>query len=137
MKGSDAVVTIQLAVSSLAASVAFYGGILELPIRQVVTAEGAPEHFTISTDGMEIVFVEDAAVVREHPALEERLSLFPKGIGMTIHVRVSNIEEISDAIMEEGLPIFYPLSKHPFGIKELWCHDPDGYLVVVEEPVTF
>lgn len=134
MKPKDATLSIQLAVSNIAASAAFYGGILELPLEHALTSSGAPEHFVIRSGTMEIVFVEDEAVIREHPSLSERFSLFPKGIGLTLHFRVTNIEEIAEAIDEEGLETFYPLSAHPFGIKELWCYDPDGYLVVLEEP---
>ena len=48
--------------------------------------------------------------------------------------RVTKIEDIYDAIMEEGLEILYPLDEKPYGMKDLWCFDPDGYLVVLEEP---
>ncbi|GAB4301876.1 MAG: VOC family protein [Desulfuromonadia bacterium] len=136
MKPKETILSIQLAVSNIAASAAFYGGILDLPLQHALTANGAPEHFVIRSGSMEIVFVEDEGVLREHPALAERLSLYPRGVGVTLHFTVTNIEEIADALNEEGLDIFYPLTIHPFGIKELWCHDPDGYLVVLEEPVS-
>jgi len=135
MKPKETTLSIQLTVSNIAASAAFYGGILDLPIEHALTANGAPEHFSLRTDAIEVVFVEEDAVAAEHPLLAERLSLFPKGVGVTLHVRVSAIERIAEALDDEGIEIFYPLTTHPFGIKELWCHDPDGYLVVLEEPV--
>jgi len=61
--------------------------------------------------------------------------MFPKGIGMTLHFDVRDIEGINDAIMEEDMEILYPLEEKPYGVKEMWCFDPDGYLVVLEEPV--
>lgn len=123
----------QLAVADLGTTEAFYGGILELPVRRALTALGAPEHLVLSQDGWELIFVDEAAVVRTHPVLEERLSTFPKGVGMTIHLRVEEIEDIYDALVDEGLEILYPLEEKPYGMKELWCFDPDGYLVVLEE----
>jgi len=126
--------TIHLAVADLATSAAFYGGILELPLEHALTAPGAPEHFTINHEGAALVFVEDEALIREHPRLQERMTMFPKGVGMTLHFRVKNIEEIADALADERLEVLYPLTLHPFGVKEMWCFDPDGYLVVVEEP---
>lgn len=123
----------QLAVTDLGTTEAFYGGILELPVRRALTALGAPEHLVLSQDGWELIFVDEAAVVRTHPVLEERLSTFPKGVGMTIHLRVEEIEDIYDALVDEGLEILYPLEEKPYGMKELWCFDPDGYLVVLEE----
>ncbi len=73
-------------------------------------------------------------MINTHPVLEERLGSYPKGVGMTLHFQVEEIEDIYDALVEEGLEIFYPLEEKPYGMKELWCFDPDGYLVVLEEP---
>lgn len=126
-------VSVQLTVADLATTEAFYGGILELPIRRALTARGAPEHLVLAHDGWELIFVEEDAVVREHPVLEERLSIFPKGVGMTIHFRVTDLDGIYDAIMDEELEVLYPLEQKPYGLKDLWCFDPDGYLLVLEE----
>jgi uncharacterized glyoxalase superfamily protein PhnB len=52
---------------------------------------------------------------------------------VTLHFEVTDIEGINDAISEEGLEILYPLEVKPYGIKEMWCFDPDGYLVVLDE----
>lgn len=126
-------VSIQLTVVDLDATEAFYAGILELDVMRALTARGAPEHLTLKRDGWEIIFVEEDAVARAHPALGERFDEYPKGVGMTIHVAVDDIIETYEAVVEEDLEIFYPLETKPYGIKEFWCHDPDGYLVVVEE----
>ncbi len=127
--------SIQLAVSQLVVTEAFYAGILELPVQRSFTAQGAPDHLIVDMNGIAIVFVEEADVVRAHPVLEPRFSMFPRGIGVTLHFEVKDIEDIRDAIMEEGLEILYPLEIKPYGIKEMWCFDPDGYLVVLDEPV--
>ncbi|MCM2357026.1 MAG: VOC family protein [Geobacteraceae bacterium] len=134
MGGGGAKVSLQLAVAELATTEAFYGGILELPIRRALTVPGAPEHLILKLDGGEFIFVEEEAVLSAHPLLEERLTSYPKGVGITIHIRVTEIEEIYDAILDEGLEILYPLDEKPYGVKDLWCFDPDGYLVVLEEP---
>ena len=126
-------VSIQLAVESLGATEAFYAGILDAPLKRGLTAPGAPEHLMMRHDGWEIIFVEHTDVVKAHPSLEERLENFPKGVGMTFHFRVSDIEDIYDSILDEGLYILYPLVAKPYGMKEFWCFDPDGYLVVIEE----
>jgi uncharacterized glyoxalase superfamily protein PhnB len=84
--------------------------------------------------GGEVIFVEEGDVIRTHPALNDRLCCYPKGVGVTLHFRVERIEEIYDALLEEGMEILYPLEEKPYGLKELWCFDPDGYLLVLEEP---
>ena len=70
-----------------------------------------------------------------HPILGARLENFPKGVGITLHFTVSGIEEIYQELLEEDLEILYPLERKPYGTRELWCFDPDGYLVVLEEPI--
>lgn len=133
MKAHRALHSIQLAVSQLAVTEAFYAGILELPVQRSFTSPGAPEHIVLDMDGIAIVFVEESDVINAHPVLEHRVTMFPKGIGVTLHFEVKNIEAINDAILEEGMDVLYPLEIKPFGIKEMWCFDPDGYLVVLDE----
>jgi len=127
--------SIQLAVSQLIVTEAFYGGILELPIRRSFSAPGAPEHLIVDMDGISLIFVEESDVIRTHPILEHRFSMFPRGIGVTLHFDVRDIEGIRDAILEEDMEILYHLEEKPYGVKEMWCFDPDGYLVVLEEPM--
>jgi catechol 2,3-dioxygenase-like lactoylglutathione lyase family enzyme len=133
MPGPSPRFSVQLAVEHLGATEAFYAGILGVDLKRGVTAPGGPEHLFLRHDGVEVVFVEHHAVVREHPVLEERLSGFPKGVGMTIHLRLEGIEDAYDAVLDEEMQVLYPLEERPFGVKEFWCFDPDGYLVVVEE----
>jgi catechol 2,3-dioxygenase-like lactoylglutathione lyase family enzyme len=126
-------VSIQLVVEHLGATEAFYGGILGVALKRSVTAPGGPEHLFLRHGNVEVVFVEHHAVVREHPVLEERLGGFPKGVGMTIHIQLEGIEESYDSVLDEGLQVLYPLGERFYGLKDFWCFDPDGYLVVVEE----
>lgn len=127
--------SIQLTVSQLVVTEAFYAGILELPVQRSFSAFGAPEHLVVDMDGIALIFVEESDVVRTHPVLEHRFSMFPKGIGVTLHFEVQDIEDIRDAVMEEDLEVLYQLEEKPYGVKEMWCFDPDGYLIVLEEPV--
>ena len=127
--------SIQLSVSDLDTTEAFYGGILELPVQRALTSFGAPEHLVLRSDGWEVIFVEDSAVAQAHPILEARLENFPRGVGMTLHLKVKGIQAIYKELMEEDLEILYSLELKPYGTRELWCFDPDGYLVVLEEPV--
>jgi hypothetical protein len=127
--------SIQLSVTDLIVTEAFYAGILELPVQRALTSPGAPEHLILDMGGVAVVFVEDGDVIRTHPMLGQRLGMFPRGIGVTLHFEIKDIEGISDAISEEGLEFLYPLELKPYGVKELWCFDPDGYLVVLDETV--
>lgn len=135
VKAHQAKHSIQLAVAQLVVTEAFYAGILELPVTRSFSSVGAPEHLLVDMGGIALVFVEENDVIRTHPVLEHRFSMFPKGVGFTLHFEVTDIEGIRDAIMEEGMEILYHLDEKPYGVKEMWCFDPDGYLVVLEEPV--
>ncbi|MBI2354481.1 MAG: VOC family protein [Deltaproteobacteria bacterium] len=128
--------SIQLVVSQLVVTEAFYAGILGLPVQRSFTAPGAPEHMVLEMGDITIVFVEEDDVIRTHPVLEHRLGMFPRGIGVTLHFEVEDIEDIYDAVMEEDLEVLYPLEIKPYGIKEMWCFDPDGYLVVLDESLS-
>jgi uncharacterized glyoxalase superfamily protein PhnB len=134
MKVESPLVTIQLTVADVGVTEAFYGGILELPVKRAFTMRGAPEHLVMKHGGVELIFVEEVTALRLHPELEERLAEYPKGVGMILHFRVEEIEDIADALEGEGMEILYPLEEKPYGMKELWCFDPDGYLVALEEP---
>lgn len=131
----SAPIAIQLCVADLGTTEAFYAGILDLPLQRPVTTPGAPEHLLLETDECQIIFVEDTAVAQLHPILQARLEGFPRGVGMTIHLAVEGIADIYQELLEEDLEILYPLERKPYGTYELWCFDPDGYLVVLEEPV--
>lgn len=126
--------SIQFSVADLSTTEAFYAGILELPVQRSLTTLGAPDHLMLDMGELALIFVEESDVLRAHPVLEQRLGMFPRGIGLTLHFSVSDIEGINDAILEENLEILYPLELKPYGVKELWCFDPDGYLVVLDEP---
>ena len=132
---AGAPVSIQLSVADLGTTEAFYAGILELPVHRAVTPVGAPEHLVLISEGCQVIFVEDSAVGQLHPILEARLEGFPRGVGMTLHLTVSGIADIYQELLEEDLEILYPLERKPYGTLELWCFDPDGYLVVLEEPI--
>jgi predicted enzyme related to lactoylglutathione lyase len=127
-------ISIQLTVADLGVTEAFYGGILDLPVKRSFTMRGAPEHLVLGRDGWELVFVEEDVVIRGRPELKESLLEYPKGVGIILHIRVEEIEDISDALEDEGIDIHSPLKEMPYGMKELWCFDPDGYLLALEEP---
>jgi predicted enzyme related to lactoylglutathione lyase len=126
--------TFQLAVADLAATAAFYGGILDIPLQRGLTVRGAPEHLFIKQKDWQLIFVEEDAVLSNHPVLEDRFNTYPKGVGMTFHFIVEDIEDVYEAVLSEELDILYPLEEKPYGLKEFWCFDPDGYLIVLEEP---
>lgn len=125
--------SIQLVVSDLDTTEAFYAGILGIPLRRSLTFPGFPEYLILENGDWSVVFNEESNMLTAHPVLEEQLDAFPKGVGMTLHFQVEGIDDIYRALLSDGLDILYPLEDKPYGCKELWCFDPDGYLVVLAE----
>ena len=131
---ADFLQSIQLSVADLDSTEAFYCGIVDLPVQRAITAPGAPEHLVLDLGASRVIFVVDSEVAERHPVLQARLETFPRGVGMTLHLEVEGIDEIYKAILAEQLEVFYPLELKPYGAWELWVFDPDGYLLVLEEP---
>lgn len=125
--------TIQVTVADVGTTEAFYAGILDLPAERPPLPAGAPEMLVLEMGGARILFIEEEAVVASHPVLQDSFESFPKGVGITFHFLVTDIEDIAESLADEGLEMLYPLSEQPYGGKELWVYDPDGYLVVLEE----
>jgi uncharacterized glyoxalase superfamily protein PhnB len=126
--------SLHLAVSDLETTEAFYAGILGIPLELTFTVPGIPEHLTLENNDWTLIFTEEALLINAHPVLRDQYQSFPKGVGMTLHFHVEGIEDIYEALLDEGMEILYPLEHKPYGCKELWCFDPDGYLVVLVEP---
>src|SRR5512146_940401 len=89
---------IQLSVADLGSTEAFYGGILQLPVKRAFTMRGSPERLEMKHDGWELIFVEEETAIRGNPLLEERLAEYPRGVGMVLHFRVEEIEDIADSL---------------------------------------
>jgi catechol 2,3-dioxygenase-like lactoylglutathione lyase family enzyme len=100
-QGRNVKASIQLAVDDLATTEAFYGGILELQVQRSLTVPGAPEHLTLFSNEWELIFVETDALLLNHPVLEERFDVFPRGVGMTLHFSVTDLEGIYAAVLED------------------------------------
>ena len=94
-------VSIQLSVADLGTTEAFYAGILQLPVQRAFTMRGSPEHLIMKQEGWELIFVEEATLNRLHPVQAWRLAEYPKGVGMTLHFRVEEIEDIADILDDE------------------------------------
>ena len=129
-------ISLQLSVAELGTTEAFYAGILGLQVDRALTSIGVPEHLVMRCDGCEMIFFEDEALAQAHPLLQARLEAFPRGVGITLHLKVEGLQEVYEELLDQELEVLYPLEWKPYGIMELWCFDPDGYLVVLEESTT-
>ncbi len=127
--------TLTLGVRDLDATDFFYREVLALELETFVPAAGHPPVLILCHAGATILFRELTTLEALHPALFQNLSRHPLGVGVTLELTVPRLRPILKQVARRNLHLLYELEDDQFGRREIWLHDPDGYLVVlVEEP---
>jgi uncharacterized glyoxalase superfamily protein PhnB len=49
------------------------------------------------------------------------------------HLAVSGVSELHDELVRRGAPIFKPLEQRPWGARDFYVEDPDGYILCFSE----
>jgi catechol 2,3-dioxygenase-like lactoylglutathione lyase family enzyme len=125
--------TLTLAVSDLERTAAFYGELLELAIERFVPVPGHPPVLLLDRGEATVLFRETAAMEALHPALFQNLERHPRGVGVTLEFTVENLTPILKNVARRQMHTLYELEDDEFKRREVWLHDPDGYLVVLSE----
>lgn len=127
--------TLTLAVRDLDRTAEFYGEVLQLEIERFVPSPGHPEVLLLVCGDTAILFRELAALEALHPALFQNMERHPRGVGMTLELPLKRLQPVVRNIDRGGLHTLYELEDEEFGRREVWLHDPDGYLLILtEEP---
>jgi catechol 2,3-dioxygenase-like lactoylglutathione lyase family enzyme len=125
--------TLTLAVSDLEQTAAFYGELLELALERFVPVPGHPPVLLLGHGEAIILFRETAVLEALHPALFQNLERHPRGVGVTLEFTVEALKPLLKNIARRQLHTLYELEDDEFDRREVWLHDPDGYLVVLNE----
>lgn len=125
--------TLTLAVHDLERTDTFYGEILELPVDRFVPLPGHPPLLLLGHGDATVLFRETAVLEALHPALFQNLDRHPRGVGVTLEFTVKTLKPALRNIARRGLHTLYELEDEEFGRREVWLHDPDGYLVILSE----
>jgi len=123
--------TLTLAVADLDRTERFYLDILGLRMEAFEPAPGYPRVLLLVQGDAAILFRQQQALAASHPALFEHLDRHPKGVGMTLELELPDLNATCRAIDRHGLHPLYELEDAEYGRKELWIHDPDGYLLIL------
>ena len=127
--------TLTLAVRDLDLTAEFYGDILQMTIERFIPAPGHPAVLLLSCGDATVLFRGSETLEATHPALFQNLDRHPKGVGMTLEFSLKALAPLVKSIDRRGLHVLYELEDEEFGRRELWLHDPDGYLLIfAEEP---
>lgn len=115
-----------LDVHSLEKSIGFYRDLLGLRVRQTEELDG--HHLAyVGSEGFEILLLEQPESDRPHP--------FPRGGGVVLNFRVTGLQAVSDRIKRAQVSVLRDLEEPLFGERTLLIADPDGYAVLLSEPV--
>lgn len=125
--------SLTLAVSDLEQTAAFYGELLELPVERFEPAPGHPPVLLLGRGESTILFRESAVLEALHPAIFQNLERHPHGVGVTLEFSLAELSPILKKIARRQIHILYELADDEFSRREIWLHDPDGYLLVLCE----
>jgi catechol 2,3-dioxygenase-like lactoylglutathione lyase family enzyme len=114
----------QFLVDDVAASTAFYRDRLGFQIDFVYDDFYA----SVSRDGCSIH-------LKEAPKTEEDRRLRKAQEHLDAYVDVEGIETLYSELQAYGAPITKPLESRPWGVKDFYVEDPDGYILCFGEAV--
>ncbi len=124
---------ITLAVEDLDVTAQFYRDILSLRLDGVNDSHGVPRYLLMTLDNLKIVFQQSREMEASHPALLQNLSRDSRGVGVLLEFDIPDLDVVSRRINHARWPIAYELDDREHRRRELWLHDPDGYLLVLNE----
>jgi len=123
--------TLTLAVADLEKTELFYQQTLGLDLESFEPAPGYPRVLLLLSGGTAILFRQQQALEASHPALFQNLDRHPKGVGVTLELELPDLMATRQAIDHQGLHLLYELEDQEHQRRELWLHDPDGYLLIL------
>jgi len=125
--------TLALTVRDLDNTEFFYRELLARPVERFAPSGFAPVLLLRDGDAT-VVFRSVAATESLHPGLYQELDRQPFGIGVRLEFAVDNLDAVARCLERRQIPLLYELEDSEHARRELWLHDPDGYLVVLESP---
>ena len=69
------------------------------------------------------------------PKLDEERAHQKSGEHLDAYLAVSGIEELHDEFVRRGAPILKPLEDRPWGARDFYVEDSDGYILCFSEAV--
>jgi len=125
--------TLTLAVADIERTADFYREILHQDLEFFTPLPGHPPILLLHRAEATILFRQDAALEALHPALFQNLDRHPRGIGTVLELSTADLSPTLRAIDRNNLHTLYEIDDAEHRRREIWIHDPDGYLIVVSE----
>ncbi len=115
-----------LDVRNVDASVGFYRDSLGLDVFKTDEFEGHRLAY-MTSDGFELLLLEQPNRDQMPPAL--------RGGGVVMNFRVSNLPRLAETLKKERIDVLRDLDDPSHGDRTLLIADPDGYSILLSEPV--
>ena len=125
--------SLTLGVANLEKTESFYRELLAMSPEHIHDPRGETVCLLLSCGSQRITFLPLPVMERQHPALLQNLSRSPLGVGMQLEFSCDCLDEVIRRAKQRRWPIAYELEDCEHGRRELWLHDPDGYLVILNE----
>jgi len=123
--------SLTLGVANLDNTADFYREILQLSLLRSSVVEKTPDFLLLRCGDSCIVFRPLAELEVQHPAVLQNLTRQPLGVGMQLEFSYADLTAVRNCIERYQWPVLYELDDKEHQRCELWLHDPDGYLVVL------
>jgi catechol 2,3-dioxygenase-like lactoylglutathione lyase family enzyme len=124
--------TLTLAVTELSRTASFYGETLLLPIDWLHIGGSGPAGLLLRQGDATLLFRQTVMLAVRHPPLFDNLNRHPKGLGLLLEFTIGPWRQVLRQLERQQVPLLYELEDDEFGRRELWLHDPDGYLLVLQ-----
>ncbi|SHJ81587.1 Catechol 2,3-dioxygenase [Malonomonas rubra DSM 5091] len=125
--------SLTLGVADLERTEDFYREILQLKPERNPAGTDGPDFLLLRCTGTSIVFRPLQILEAQHPALLQNLIRQTLGVGLQLELSSPDLSAIRLAIDRYGWPVVYELDDSEHQRSEIWLHDPDGYLLVLNE----
>ena len=125
--------TLTPAVQDIDRTELFYREILQFSVERFVPAEGHPPVLLLKDGDALLLFREREVLSAMHPAIFEHLDRHPAGTGLTLEFTVDDLRPICRILDRRRMHVLYELEDAQHRRREVWLHDPDGYLVILNQ----
>ena len=125
-----------LAAANLEKTAIFYRKILLLSPELVPNSHTGNDSLLLFFGKMRVIFQNLQDMEGRHPALLQNLTRSPLGVGIQLELSYESLADVDRMIKYYHWPIVYELDDQEHQRRELWLHDPDGYLLVLNDENT-
>jgi len=124
-----------LAATDLEKTAIFYRKVLLLSPELIQPSALENSFLRLFFGKVRVVFQSRKEMEARHPALLQNLTRDSFGVGVQLELSYDNLDDVFRMIKYYDWPIAYELDDQEHRRRELWLHDPDGYLLVLNEDI--